>query len=51
MSESARRAAVDARAEETVLVELSAAGGLADGTQENYRGWTTRDSSKCIGSV
>jgi hypothetical protein len=34
-------------AEGEVLVELQAAGGLAEGTLENYRGWMERYTAWC----
>ncbi|MBB3084219.1 hypothetical protein [Geodermatophilus sabuli] len=47
MSAASRRPAGDARAEEAVRDELSAAGDLAEGTKENYRGWAARFAAWC----
>src|SRR4051812_45820811 len=47
MSAASRGLAGDARAEEVVRDELSAAGDLAEGTQENYRGWAARFAAWC----
>ncbi|MGY1883964.1 hypothetical protein ACI799_01505 [Blastococcus sp. SYSU DS0753] len=47
MSKSISHLAADARAEQVVRDQLSVAGGLADGTAENYRGWASRFAAWC----
>lgn len=47
LQDGAGTAPAEARAEGAVRDEFEGAGGLAPGTQENYRGWTVRFAAWC----